>query len=166
MCWGWDSRPRRLAPAALPVAGVLTWEQTSPESSRCSPEPLKQGFQPLCKNARAALTPACSVAKYQQHIHITLIFREKSVCADLDIILRFLRSTNLGGKKKISACKKPCPGIQSVLYLKSALRIIKTFQVLGEAWRAKEVESSCWPPAIRTCLDTFMWSALWTETIL
>ena len=58
--------------------------------------------------------------------------------------------------------------IQSVLYLKSALRISNTFQkVLGQEWRAKEMKSHWyWPPAIRTCLDTFMWSALQTETIL
>lgn len=103
-------------------------------------------------------------------MQITSIFWEKNDCADLGIIITFLNSTDL---EKKNQCKQETvlgthmsPMIKSILSLKSALRI--TLQkVLRQEWRAKQVKShSYWPPAIRTSLDTFMWSALWTETIL
>ena len=68
-----------------------SWTQI-PQSMLSSPLP----------NAGAALSPACPVAQHWQHIQNTLIFWEENGCADLGIISRFLRSTNLGGKKEKS----------------------------------------------------------------
>lgn len=59
------------------------------------------------------------------------------------------------------------PALNLILHLQSALRI--TFQkVLGQEWRAKQVKTICTGlhSSVRTHLDTFMWCALWTETVL